>query len=81
MSLSSRIAMPGQVWSVAAQDSSGPLHVTRYRASPLETVVTIVNDSDSVVWQRMYPGTGRPRSRLSADGTLWITYPDQDGRS
>lgn len=80
MSLSSRIAMPGQIWSVAAPDTSGPLYVTSYGASPLETVVTVVDLSGSVAWQRTFAGTGRPPSRLSADGMLWVAYPDQAGR-
>ncbi|MGW6742009.1 hypothetical protein ACWGDX_15000 [Streptomyces sp. NPDC055025] len=81
MTLSSRIAMPGQVRSVAAQDASGPLYVTSYGASPLETVVTMMDSGGSAAWQRTYAGTGRPQSRLSADGTLWIAYPHQGGRT
>ncbi|MFD8967811.1 hypothetical protein ACFV0C_22915 [Streptomyces sp. NPDC059568] len=80
MTLSSRVTMPGQVWSVAAPDPSGPLYVTSYGASPLETVVTVVDLSGSVAWQRTFAGTGRPRSRLSADGMLWVAHPDQAGR-
>ncbi|MEV0095063.1 hypothetical protein [Streptomyces sp. NPDC050738] len=80
MTLSYRIAMPGQVWSVAVPDPSGPLYVTSYGASPLETVVTMLDLSGSVVWQRTYAGTGRPQSRLSDDGTLWVAYPMQAGR-
>ncbi|MFE4826255.1 hypothetical protein [Streptomyces sp. NPDC056672] len=71
MTLSSRVTMPGQVRSVAAPDPSGPLYVTSYGASPLETVVTVADLSGSVAWQRTFAGTGRPRSRLSADGTLF----------
>ncbi|MFE7265561.1 hypothetical protein ACFU9B_26325 [Streptomyces sp. NPDC057592] len=81
MTLSSRIAMPGQVWSVAAQDASGPLYVTSYGASPLETIVTMVDSAGSAAWQRTYAGTGRPRTRLSADGTLWVAYPNRAGRA
>ncbi|WP_327350346.1 hypothetical protein [Streptomyces sp. NBC_01304] len=80
MTLSSRIAMPGQIWSVAAQDPSGPLYVTSYGAGPLDTVVTMVDVSGSQAWQRTFAGTGRPQSRLSADGTLWVAYPHLDGR-
>ncbi|MFG2988828.1 hypothetical protein ACGFZK_05910 [Streptomyces sp. NPDC048257] len=79
MSLSSRIVMPGQIRSVAAQDPSGPLYVTRYGSSPLETVVTMVDVSGAAHWERAYAGTGRPRSRLSADGTLWLACPGDEG--
>ncbi|NUK03766.1 hypothetical protein [Streptomyces lunaelactis] len=82
MSLSSRIVMPGQIWSVAAQDPSGPLYVTSHGSSPLETVVTMVDVSGAVHWEKAYAGTGHPRSRLSADGTLWLAYPrDKGGRT
>ncbi|MFF8846474.1 hypothetical protein ACF08N_27790 [Streptomyces sp. NPDC015127] len=80
MTLSSRITMPGQVWSVAASDPSGPLYVTSHGAHPRETVVTLVDLSGAVAWRRTYDGTGRPRSRLSPDGVLWVAYSDQDGR-
>ncbi|MGW0855036.1 hypothetical protein [Streptomyces sp. NPDC002690] len=80
MTLVSSIAMPGQIWSVAAQDPSGPLYVTSYGENPLETVVTLVDVTGSVAWRRLYSGTGRPRSRLSADGTLWVAYPEGVGR-
>ncbi|MEB3963145.1 hypothetical protein OKJ48_23290 [Streptomyces kunmingensis] len=72
--------MPGQIWSVASPDPSGPLYVTSYGASPSETVVTVVDLAGSVAWQRTFAGTGRPRSRLSTDGVLWVAYPDQAGR-
>lgn len=76
----SALAMPGQIWSVAVQDPSGPLYVTGCGGNPLETVVTMVHVTGSVTWQRSYPGTGRPRSRLSADGTLWVACPEGTGR-
>ncbi|MFG3286299.1 hypothetical protein [Streptomyces sp. NPDC048111] len=81
MTLSSRIAMPGQVRSVAAQDASGHLYVTSYGTSPLETIVTVMDSGDVTAWQRTFAGTGRPQSRLSADGTLWVAYPHQGGRA
>ncbi|MFF2061699.1 hypothetical protein ACFVWZ_07855 [Streptomyces sp. NPDC058200] len=40
----------------------------------------MIDSTGSVVWQRGYAGTGRPRSRLSAEGTLWVAYPKQAGR-
>ncbi|MFB6861311.1 hypothetical protein ACFCZQ_08220 [Streptomyces virginiae] len=80
MTLSSRFTLPGQVWAVATSDPSGPLAVTSYGKHPLETVITRVDLSGTVAWQRTYPGTGRPRSRLATDGTLWVAYPDRDGR-
>ncbi len=80
MTLASRFTVPGQVWAVATSDPSGPLHVTSYGTNPLETVVTMTGLSGTAEWRRTYPGAGRPRSRLSADGTLWLAYPDRDGR-
>lgn len=80
MTLSSRFTMPGQVRAVATSDPAGPLYVTSYGTNPLETVVTKADLSGAVVWRRAYPGTGRPRSRLSVDGTLWVAYPERDGR-
>ncbi|KOG46748.1 hypothetical protein ADK75_25710 [Streptomyces virginiae] len=80
MTLSSRFTLPGQVRAVAASDPSGPLTVTGYGANPLVTVITRVDLSGQVVWQRTYRGTGSPQSRLSVEGTLWIAYPDGDGR-
>ncbi|UUU37680.1 hypothetical protein [Streptomyces sp. NBC_00162] len=65
---------------MATADPSGPLTVTGYGANPLATVITRVDLSGRVAWQRTYPGTGRPRSRMSTDGTLWVAYPDRDGR-
>ncbi|MFE6978087.1 hypothetical protein [Streptomyces sp. NPDC057682] len=80
MTSASGLTMPGQVRSVAVQDPSGPLYVTSYGANALETVVTMVHVRGSVSWHRSYPGTGRPQSRLSADGTLWVAYPQGTGR-
>ncbi|MFE6905124.1 hypothetical protein [Streptomyces erythrochromogenes] len=79
MTLASRFDMPGQIWSVAAQHPSGPLFTTTYGANPLETVVSSVDLSGRVLWERAYPGTGRPRSRLSASGTLWLARPTDGG--
>ncbi|MFD9062337.1 hypothetical protein ACFVZ3_12530 [Kitasatospora purpeofusca] len=80
MSLSSRFTMPGQIRAVAASDPSGPLTVTGYGLSPLATVITRVDLSGEVEWQRTYPGTGKPQSRLATDGALWLAYPDRDGQ-
>lgn len=79
MTLSSRFYLPGQIWSVATQHPSGPLYATTYGANPLETVVSSVDLSGRVRWQRVYPGTGRPRSRLSPSGTLWLARPTDGG--
>ncbi|MFJ6777886.1 hypothetical protein [Streptomyces yangpuensis] len=82
MTLSSRFELPGQIWSVAARHPSGPLYATCYGADPLETVVSAVDLSGRVHWQRACPGTGRPRSRLSRSGTLWLACPtDRGGRA
>ena len=66
---------------MAAQDAAGPLYVTSYRASPLETIVTMMDSEGSAAWQRAYAGAGRPQSRLPADGTLWGAYPHQGSRT
>ncbi|MFF9979264.1 hypothetical protein [Streptomyces erythrochromogenes] len=79
MTLSSRFDLPGQTWSVATQHPSGPLYATTYGANPLKTVVSSVDLSGRVRWQRAYPGTGRPRSRLSPSGTLWLARPTDGG--
>ncbi|MFJ3976920.1 hypothetical protein [Streptomyces sp. NPDC090021] len=42
MTLSSRFALPGRIWSVAARHPSGPLYATCYGADFLETVVPVV---------------------------------------
>lgn len=70
MTISSRFPLPGQVRAVATSDPSGPLTVIGYGANPLVTVITRVDLSGKVAWQRTYPGTGRPQSRLSTEGTL-----------
>ncbi|MEU7283479.1 hypothetical protein AB0A69_32610 [Streptomyces sp. NPDC045431] len=80
MTLSSRFTMPGQIRAVATSDTSGPLTVTSYGPNPLATVITRVDLSGKVAWQWTYTGTGRPQSRLSTDGTLWLAYPDRDGQ-
>ncbi|MFD0141461.1 hypothetical protein ACFVGW_03515 [Streptomyces sp. NPDC127129] len=65
---------------MAVADPSGPLTVTGYGVNPLETVITKVDLSGEVAWQRTYPGTGQPQSRMTMDGTLWVAYPDLGGR-
>ncbi|MBJ6636775.1 hypothetical protein H4K36_00240 [Streptomyces sp. DHE7-1] len=80
MPLSSRFTMPGQIRAVATSDPSGPLTVTGYGPNPLATVITRVDLSGKVEWQRTYPGTGKPQSRLATDGALWLAYPDCDSQ-
>ncbi|MEW2347412.1 hypothetical protein AB0904_07055 [Streptomyces sp. NPDC006684] len=65
---------------MATSDPSGPLIVTGYGPNPLATVITRVDLSGKVEWQRTYPGTGKPQSRLAMDGALWLAYPDRDGQ-
>ncbi|OKI92986.1 hypothetical protein AMK18_29655 [Streptomyces sp. CB01249] len=65
---------------MATSAPSGPLTVTGYGPNPLATVITRVDLSGKVEWQRIYPGTGKPQSRLATDGTLWLAYPDRDGQ-
>ncbi|MFE5675763.1 hypothetical protein ACFQ7B_12710 [Streptomyces erythrochromogenes] len=79
MTLSLRFGLPGQIWSVATQHPCGPLYATTYGANPLETVISSVDLSGRVLWQRACPGTGRPRSRLSPSGTLWLARPTDGG--
>ncbi|WP_280719925.1 hypothetical protein [Kitasatospora sp. MAP5-34] len=69
MTAASRIAMPGQIWHLAAGDPAGPLYVTGYGSDPLKTVLTAVDPGGQVLWQRDLPGTGRPWSRVSEHGT------------
>ncbi|MGQ4487412.1 hypothetical protein ACN6LM_004460 [Streptomyces sp. SAS_281] len=65
---------------MATSDPSGPLTVTGYGPDPLVTVITRVDFSGQVEWQRTYPGTGKPQSRLATDGALWLACPDRDGQ-
>ncbi|WP_228181695.1 hypothetical protein [Streptomyces anulatus] len=54
--------------------------MTGYGPNPLATAITRVDLSGKVEWQRTYPGTGKPQSRLATDGTLWLAYPDRNGQ-
>ncbi|MFH9349705.1 hypothetical protein [Kitasatospora sp. NPDC017646] len=77
----SRIPMPGQVWSLAAHDSSGPLYVTSYGSEILETALSAIDQAGATLWQRTFPGTGHPRSRMSPQGVLWLARPGEEGPS
>ena len=68
--------MPGQVWRLAASDPAGPLFVTSYGSDPLKTVLSAVDQRGQVQWRRDFPGTGRPWSRVSAQGSVWIARPE-----
>ena len=68
--------MPGQVWRLAASDPAGPLFVTSYGADPLTAVLSAVDQRGPVLWRRDFPGSGRPWSRVSAQGTVWIARPE-----
>ena len=76
MTAASRIAMPGQIWRLAAGDPAGPLYVTGYGSDPLKTVLTAVDPGGRVLWQRNFSGTGRPWSRVGEHGTVWIARPE-----
>ncbi|GAA1961785.1 hypothetical protein [Kitasatospora viridis] len=79
MTSPTRVAMPGQVRSLAAHHPAGPLYVTSYGTDVLETVLSAVDLSGAVLWQRTFPGTGRPQSRGSQHGVLWLARPGDGG--
>lgn len=68
--------MPGQVWHLAASDPAGPLFVTSYGSDPLKTVLSAVDQHGQMLWRRDFPGSGRPWSRVSTQGTVWIARPE-----
>jgi hypothetical protein len=80
MIASSRIAMPGQVRGLAAHDSAGPLYVTSYGSEILETALSAIDQAGATLWQRTFPGTGHPQSRMSPEGVLWLARPGEEGR-
>lgn len=68
-----RIPLPGQAVSLAAAGPSGPLYVTSTDGGAVETtVVTALSLSGATRWQRKFAFGGRPRSRVSGDGTVWV---------
>lgn len=75
----SRTAMPGQVRGLAAHDSAGPLYVTSHGSEILETALSAIDQAGATLWQRTFPGTGRPRSRMSPQGVLWLARPGEEG--
>lgn len=79
MIVPTRVAMPGQVRSLVAHHPAGPLYVTSHGAGILETVLSAVDLSGAVLWQRTFPGTGRPRSRGSRQGVMWLARPGDGG--
>ncbi|MEV6973758.1 hypothetical protein [Kitasatospora sp. NPDC093806] len=74
----SRIALPGQVWGLAAHDSAGPLYVTSYGSEILETALSAIDQAGATLWRRTFPGTGHPRSRMSSQGVLWLARPGEE---
>ncbi|WP_435204987.1 hypothetical protein [Micromonospora sp. bgisy143] len=78
------VGLPGQVWGLAAADRDGPIYLTSYAGrSPstrnlYTTVLTAVDLSGAVLWQRTFAGHPFP-PRVDADGTVWVTH--QDGAS
>jgi len=60
MTAASRIAMPGQIWRLAAGDPAGPLFVTGFGPDPLKTVLTAVNRGTGPA------ATRRPRRQRGA---------------
>lgn len=76
MSAPLRVALPGQAWNVVADDPAGLLFVISYGSNPLETVLTAVDQTGRIEWQRSFPGTGRPRARASGRGTVWVSRPE-----
>lgn len=75
------VRMPGQVWGLAAPDQSGPLFVTSYRGRDLlGTVLTALDVSGQVLWQRESEGHPGPPRVSSDTGNVWIAHrtPGQD---
>lgn len=68
------IAMPGQVWGLAAPDPTGPLFVTSYDGGNLSaTVVTALTRAGVTLWRREFAGHPHP-PRVNASGTVWIAH-------
>jgi hypothetical protein len=73
------VRMPGQVWGVVAPNRNGPLFVTSYRSRDLfTTVLTAVDLSGRVLWQREFDGHPGP-PRVSGAGNVWIAHRGPEG--
>jgi hypothetical protein len=72
--------MPGQVWGLAAPDQTGPLFVTSYRGRDvLGTVLTALDRSGRVLWQREFEGHPSPPRVSSSTGNVWIAHRTPGG--
>ncbi|NJP44499.1 hypothetical protein [Actinacidiphila epipremni] len=59
-----------------ADDPAGLLFAVSYGSNPLETVLTAVDRTGRVEWQRSFAGTGHPWARATGRGTVWVSRPE-----
>ncbi|MFB9927631.1 hypothetical protein ACFORO_20490 [Amycolatopsis halotolerans] len=70
------VALPGQVWGVAAPGPDGPLVATTYDGDNLSrTVLTALDASGAVLWKHRADGHPYP-PLVSVSGTVWIAQRD-----
>jgi hypothetical protein len=68
------VALPGQVWGLAAPDAAGPLIVTSIDGcAPSRTVRTAVDLSGAVLWRHEIGG--HPLPALVSTGNGWCGKP------
>ncbi|WP_285471970.1 hypothetical protein [Actinoplanes sp. NBRC 101535] len=71
--------MPGQVWGLATHDPAGPVFVTGFSGSDLDTTaLTAVDPAGTVMWQRTFEGRPRP-PRVTPAGTVWLALHGPTG--
>lgn len=76
-----KVAMPGQVWGLAAPGVTGPLFVTGYDGhNPSTTVLTAVDPDGTVLWRRAFDGHPEV-PRVSVGGTVWIAHAGAAGHT
>ena len=82
MSGSLSVALPGQVWDLAAPDAGGPILTTGYDGKNFSTtVLTALDLNGQTLWRRTFDGhSGLPSEpRISGDGTVWIAHEGARG--
>ncbi|MFY1653546.1 hypothetical protein ACN27J_21990 [Solwaraspora sp. WMMB762] len=73
--------MPGQVWGLAAEGSGDPVFVISYNGRDLDgTVLTAVDPTGRVLWQRTFEGHPRP-PRVTPVGTVWLAHRAPTGQA